>query len=128
MSTPAIICVDDDLGILSSLEEQLSRHFGDECDIELASDATEALDLCAELLAEGIHIPVVISDQQMPGMQGDELLVRIHDLTPKALTILLTGQIDRKRIIVTQTENCRVSGCDKISKAIAYRSDDQRRW
>ncbi|MEM9537252.1 MAG: EAL domain-containing protein [Cyanobacteria bacterium J06642_12] len=92
MSTPAIICVDDDLGILSSLEEQLSRHFGDECDIELASDATEALDLCAELLAEGIHIPVVISDQQMPGMQGDELLVRIHDLTPKALTILLTGQ------------------------------------
>ncbi|MEM9567488.1 MAG: EAL domain-containing protein [Cyanobacteria bacterium P01_E01_bin.34] len=92
MTTPAIICVDDDSGILSSLEEQLSRHFGNECDIELACDAAEALDLCAELLAERIRVPIVISDQQMPGIQGDELLVRIHKLTPNTLTILLTGQ------------------------------------
>ena len=92
MTTPAIICVDDDSGILSSLEEQLSRHFGDECDIELASNAAEAMELCAELIDEGIHVPIVISDQQMPGMQGDKLLARIHALTPNALTILLTGQ------------------------------------
>ncbi|MGK7911146.1 MAG: EAL domain-containing protein [Synechococcus sp.] len=92
MTSPAIICVDDNSGILSSLEEQLSRHFGDEYDIELASDATEALELCAELIAEGIPIPVVISDQQMPGIKGDELLVQIYNLNPNVLTILLTGQ------------------------------------
>ena len=92
MSTPAIICVDDDPGILSCLEEQLGRYFGNECDIELVSHPAEVLDLCAELVEEGIEVPVVISDQQMPGIQGDELLVQIHALYPDVLTILLTGQ------------------------------------
>ena len=91
MSTSAIICVDDDLGILSSLEEQLSRNFGNECEIELASSAGEALQVCAELVDEGVEVPVLISDQQMPGIQGDELLIQIHCRYPQTLTIMLTG-------------------------------------
>ena len=94
MKHAAIICVDDNPGILSSLGEQLRREFLDAYEIELATDAEEALELCAELTAEGIEIPVVISDQQMPGIQGDQFLAILHAQYPQTLTIMLTGQND----------------------------------
>jgi len=92
MTRAAIVCVDDEEVILSSLGEQLKRSFGKEYDIELAASGKEALLLCAELIAEGIDIPLIISDQIMPGMPGDELLVQLHLQYPKTLKILLTGQ------------------------------------
>lgn len=91
MLNPAIICVDDNIGILRSLGDQLQRHFHQGCTVELATNGPEALKLCAELIAEGIDIAVVISDQQMPGMRGDELLAQIHRQYPQAMTIMLTG-------------------------------------
>ena len=42
--------------------------------------------------AAGVTVPVVISDHIMPGMKGDEFLVRVHALLPDTRTILLTGQ------------------------------------
>ena len=88
----AIICVDDEPTILSSLGEQLKRNLGHEYDIELVSNGREAIALCAELIAEGIEIPLVISDQIMPGMTGEQLLIKLHSLYPNILKILLTGQ------------------------------------
>jgi len=92
MAKPVIICVDDEQIILTSLEQQLKNRFIINCDVELADSGEEALELIEELLAEDIEIPVVISDQIMPGLKGDELLIRIHALAPKTLKILLTGQ------------------------------------
>jgi diguanylate cyclase (GGDEF)-like protein/PAS domain S-box-containing protein len=89
---PAIVCVDDDPIVLASLGEQLSRSLGAEYDIELASGAVDALDLFFTLQEEGVEIPVVISDQWMPEISGAQLLAQIHQLYPKTLTILLTGQ------------------------------------
>ncbi|MEM9272490.1 MAG: EAL domain-containing protein [Cyanobacteria bacterium P01_F01_bin.143] len=94
MNKTAIICVDDEEIILSSLGAQLKRSLGKDYDIELASSGDEALDLCAELTAEGIAIAVVISDQIMPGMSGDEFLIKLHADYPKTLNILLTGQAE----------------------------------
>ena len=37
---------------------------------------------------------MIISDWLMPGMKGDELLIRIHELFPKVVKIMLTGQAD----------------------------------
>ena len=91
MNRVAIICVDDEEIILSSLEKQLKRGLSQDYDIELASSGNAALLLCAELEAEGIDIAVVISDQIMPGMSGDEFLIRLHAIYPKTLKILLTG-------------------------------------
>ena len=90
----AIVCVDDDLTMLRSLREQLMRGLGDVCTIELASSGEEALQLLAELCAEGTHVPLLISDHIMPGMRGTELLARAHQAYPQMLTILLTGQAD----------------------------------
>ena len=88
----AIICVDDEPGILRSLGEQLKRCLGQKYEIELVDSGLEAIALCAELVEEGIKIPLVISDQIMPDMMGDELLIKLHALYPDTLKILLTGQ------------------------------------
>ena len=94
MTRAAIICVDDNFVILNSLGEQLKRSLGQQYDIELVNNGANAIKLCAELVAEGIDIPVIISDQIMPGMPGDQLLIELHALYPNTLKILLTGQAD----------------------------------
>ncbi len=90
----AIICVDDEPLILNSLGEQLKRSLGQQYDIELVDSGAEAIALCEELTAKGIDIPVIICDQIMKAMTGDELLIELHDVYPHSLKILLTGQAD----------------------------------
>ena len=94
MSEKVIICVDDDEIILNSLGEQLKRCLGNDYEIELINNSSEVLELYAELVAEGLEIPVVISDQNMPLMSGDKLLDQLHKSYPQTLKILLTGQAD----------------------------------
>ena len=94
MSKPAILCVDDEKIVLNSLKEQLRREFGREYDLETAESGDEALEILEELLEEGLEIPVIISDQIMPGMKGNELLKEVHAFLPRTLKILLTGQAD----------------------------------
>jgi signal transduction histidine kinase len=92
MAKPVIICVDDESIILDSLTEQLSRTVNSDYDIETAESGAEALELIEELNDEGIEIPIMISDYIMPGIKGDELLEKVHEISPKTLNILLTGQ------------------------------------
>jgi diguanylate cyclase (GGDEF)-like protein len=101
MSKLAIVCVDDDEFVLNSLGEQLTRSFGQEYAIEMAASGEDALELLAELETDGIEIPLVISDQLMPRMKGDQLLTQIHVLYPKPLKIMLTGQVNSEAIINT---------------------------
>lgn len=87
-----IVCVDDEEGILTALRQQLSARFGGECDIAVAKNAREALDLIDDLQHDGEEIAVVIADQIMPGMKGVELLEEVHRRSPRTVKILLTGQ------------------------------------
>jgi len=91
MAKPVIMCVDDELFVLTSLEEQLKYQFGEQYKIETTSSADEALEIFRHYQNDKIEIPLVIADQFMPGMQGDELLIEIHTMAPETLTILLTG-------------------------------------
>ncbi len=54
----------------------------------------EALELVTDLVSRGSDIPIVISDQLMPGLKGNELLKLIHEISPGTYTVLLTGQSD----------------------------------
>lgn len=94
MSKPVIICVDDEPTILDSLKIQLKKAIGDEYIIETAEGGEDALELLAELLEEEQEVALVISDYIMPDIKGDELLKRIHAISPKTLKIMLTGQAD----------------------------------
>ena len=94
MSKPVILCVDDERIMLDCLRTQLLSSFGNSYIYEVAEDADEALELILELTEENQSIIVVISDWLMPGMKGDELLIRIHEQFPKVVKIMLTGQAD----------------------------------
>jgi PAS domain S-box-containing protein len=98
MSRSAIVCVDDERVVLISLRDQLIHHLGNDYDIELAESAEEALEIFAEFQQDEIEIPLIISDQIMPGMKGDELLIQIHTHYPKTLKILLTGQASAEAV------------------------------
>lgn len=92
MSKPVILCVDDERIILNSLKSQLVHNLGDEFQIELAESGEEALELLEEFRANQKEVPLVIVDQIMGGMYGDELLTRIKAVLPETLSIMLTGQ------------------------------------
>ena len=90
----AILCVDDEPVILESLKEQLKRHLPQNYELESAESGEEALEVIAELYQEGLEVALVISDQIMSGLQGDELLIELHQNYPQMLKIMLTGQAD----------------------------------
>lgn len=91
MAKPVIMCVDDELFVIESLKEQLNHQFEDRYRIETISSGPGALTLFRRYQQEGLQIPLVIADQVMPDMQGDELLIEIHKRAPETLSILLTG-------------------------------------
>jgi diguanylate cyclase (GGDEF)-like protein len=89
-----ILCVDDDSTVLSALRTVLAKNFGQDLQVEFAESGEEALEIEAELRAQGRELGLVISDFMMPGLRGDELLVRLHERSPNTVKILLTGQSD----------------------------------
>ncbi|WP_293132384.1 adenylate/guanylate cyclase domain-containing protein [Microcoleus sp. bin38.metabat.b11b12b14.051] len=92
MTKQVIICVDDEKTILKSLKTELKEALGNTYQIEIAEGGQDALELIAELLENGYEIPLIISDYVMPDMKGDELLRLVHEISPKTLKVMLTGQ------------------------------------
>ena len=92
MNKGYMICVDDDLSVLETLQEQLKERFKDTHYIEISDSAEVALGLIEDIQANGDVIEVIISDQVMPGMKGDRFLEEIHRRLPDTIKILLTGQ------------------------------------
>ncbi|MDM8558169.1 response regulator [Candidatus Parabeggiatoa sp. HSG14] len=98
MSKPVILCVDDEVVILDSLKIQLKKEFGNVYLYEVAESADEALEIIDELYQDELEIMVIVSDWLMPGMKGDEFLIRVHEKYPKIVKVILTGQADKKAI------------------------------
>ncbi|MCW5910058.1 MAG: response regulator [Cyclobacteriaceae bacterium] len=90
-SKPLVLCVDDEPVILSALNNQLRRYFNNHLTIETASSGEEGIEILDELLSEGRDVEVIVSDQLMPGIKGDEFLTLSHERAPRSLKILLTG-------------------------------------
>lgn len=83
---PLVLCVDDEPQALAALTVNLRRRY----EILKAVTGLEGL----ETLARHPETAVVISDMQMPGMDGASFLAKVKDLNPNAVRILLTGQAD----------------------------------
>jgi CheY-like chemotaxis protein len=93
MNKPVILCVDDEPDILNALKMQLKNEFKNDYFYELAESGDEALDLLKNFQEE-VQVIVVISDWLMPGIKGDELLIKVHQKYPKIIKVMLTGQAD----------------------------------
>lgn len=81
-----ILVVDDAKNILSSMKRQFRKQY----EIHTAEEGKEAL----SILDSRGPFCVVISDMQMPGMNGAELLTQIKKKSPDTIRMLLTGQAD----------------------------------
>jgi adenylate cyclase len=104
MKKPIIICIDDEPTVLSSLKRELKAALGNDFGVETAVGGIDALELLDDLMEEGSEIALVISDYIMPDIKGDEVLRRIHEICPKTLKIMLTGQASLEG--VTNAINC----------------------
>lgn len=93
-----ILCVDDEKVILDSLKQELRNAFGEQFIYEEAENAEEALEIARNCAEERQPLAVVISDWLMPGMKGDEFLIRIHSTHPDSVKILITGQADQSSV------------------------------
>jgi YesN/AraC family two-component response regulator len=80
------------LRVINGLKAELKNSFGANYIIETAESGLEALEAVKNLLASKFKIPIIIADYAMPMMKGDELLTKIHEISPDTLKILLTGQ------------------------------------
>lgn len=98
MKKPVIICIDDEQAVLESLKVELKKALGDKYLIETAEGGEDALELFSELLEDEYEVALVLSDYIMPDIKGDELLKRFHQLSPKTLKIMLTGQADLEAV------------------------------
>jgi len=99
MNLLAVICVDDEQTILDSLKIELEEVLGDEYLLEMAQSGEEALEVLLELKEDNYEVAVVIADYIMPEMKGDEVLKRIHEISPTTLKIMLTGQADVEGVV-----------------------------
>jgi signal transduction histidine kinase len=77
----------------------LRRILGADYIFALAESGEEALTVLADLEKSQIAVPIVICDQMMPKISGDQLLSQIHALYPKTRTVLLTGLAQLDNVI-----------------------------
>ncbi|MCK4728126.1 MAG: Flp pilus assembly complex ATPase component TadA, partial [Desulfobacterales bacterium] len=89
--TYKILFVDDEENVLKAMCRIFRR---ENYTLLTANSGAEALEL---LQKEPVH--VVISDHQMPGMTGADLLRKIKELYPQTIRIMLTGHADVNAIM-----------------------------
>jgi diguanylate cyclase (GGDEF)-like protein len=92
---PRVLVVDDEPQILVALEDLLEPEF--------EVTATDQPEKALRMAEEDPEIAVVLSDQRMPGMTGDELLTRIRQHS-NASRILCTGYADLKAVVRSVNE------------------------
>ncbi|MHC8491872.1 HDOD domain-containing protein [Thalassospira sp. SM2505] len=90
-----ILFVDDDANILSALRRRL-RSARPDWDLHFAASGAEALSL-----AKDRNFDVIVSDIQMPEMDGITLLEKLQDTHPDAVRIILTGHADNASYLRT---------------------------
>jgi DNA-binding NarL/FixJ family response regulator len=89
MPPPHILIVDDDPALLQALPQTVSLRLP-QARVDTSNSAQRALELI-----RAHDYDTIVSDIKMPGMDGLELLTKIHELRPETLTLLITGHGDQ---------------------------------
>ncbi len=84
MTEAVVLLVDDEELVTEGLERAL---FAEPFRILSASSAARALGILARE-----HVDVIVSDEQMPGVSGSELLIEVRRRYPEIQRIMLTGR------------------------------------
>lgn len=94
--TEKVLFVDDDPNLLAACERNFRRKF----QVETAEGGEVAL----KKIAEHGPFAVVISDRQMPGMDGIQFLTRVRERAPDTVRIMLTGNANLEGAIQVVNE------------------------
>jgi len=94
----AILIVDDDTSTVFLLKYTLLNSFGDKYLYETALNAEEALDIIDDLNSSGVKVILILSDWLMPGMKGDEFLLKVNEKHPDIKAIMISGYADREAV------------------------------
>lgn len=86
-----ILFVDDDTNILSAFQRQLRKKYA----LNIASSGEQGL----EIIKQEGPFAVVISDMQMPEMDGITFLKKVQELSPGSIRLMLTGNADQQTAI-----------------------------
>lgn len=117
-----ILIVDDDANLLSGLVRHLRKSWV----VDVSESPRDGL----EALALEPAYAVIVSDYQMPGMNGIEFLTHARDLAPDASRILLTGhsQLDMAIRAINQGQIFRflAKPCDIGILELAIRSGERQ--
>jgi len=102
LERPVILVVDDEPTALASMLDALTRRFGGDYRVEPHLSARSALDAVSRLKADGEEIALVIADQWMPEMTGNEFLGQVRTIEPTAKRALLVswGDHDASPVIL----------------------------
>jgi len=85
-----VLFVDDEPRVTSALKAIFRREY----EVFVANSGADALTLLKKN-----QVDVLVSDQRMPHMLGNELLAKVSKLYPQTMRILLTGFMDKKAIV-----------------------------
>ncbi len=107
-----VLIVDDDSDLLDVLCEWLTMSG---YQVQTASDGMQAI-----ALAKQQRFHVVISDLNMPGMNGHQLLAMLKTLDPQVMVIILTGQGTMQDAIAALREGKAFDFLEKPLKDLQY--------
>ena len=120
---PTVLFVDDEPMILQSLERSLRK---EKFRILCANSADEAMKFL-----EKEKIDLIVTDQDMPGTKGIELLVHVKKYYPDVIRFMLTGkatlQIALDAINKGSISRFFTKPCNALELAVAIRQSIQQR-
>jgi len=91
-----VLFVDDEPNVLMGFRRELHGLF----DVSVAAGGQAALDM----IVDGAPFAVVVSDMNMPGIDGIHLLRQVKKIAPDTVRIMLTGQADIETAIEAVNE------------------------
>jgi thioredoxin reductase (NADPH) len=94
VNKPFLLVVDDDAQVLAAVRRDLRSRYREQYTTLSAGSGQEALATLRELKSRGDSLALLMSDQRMPGMLGNEVLARSREVYPLARRVLLTAYSD----------------------------------
>ena len=86
---PVLFVIDDDVGVVRALRDDLGRRFGEDFRVIGESSAAAGLAALRRLADEYQQVALLIADHGMSEMPGTEFLARAHEMHPLAKRVLL---------------------------------------
>jgi thioredoxin reductase (NADPH) len=102
MARPVLFVIDDDAGVMRTLQDDLGRRFGEDFRVIAESSATAGLAMLRELASQHEPVALLIVDHDMTEMAGVDFLARAHEMHPLAKRVLLVERDYSARSPVVQ--------------------------